>query len=178
MKLNPLFIPPSFPLLPIFLSLSRSHHRHPSAAMHCTATFTPSIQPNLGLPRTRTPLTSTINTLLAIRNSSVPPRVHSLIHSTRQLPFYSSSFKRISSFLTVSIRDNPANFSNSSTQEHALSFSQRFSYSMHLLCATQLVQLLHYIQTSSNLSPCNPLLLCTLSKWQPMEDVKGMWYTE
>ena len=31
------------------------------------ATFTPSIQPNLGLPRTRPPLTSAINTLLAIR---------------------------------------------------------------------------------------------------------------
>ena len=31
------------------------------------ATFTPSIQHNLGLPRTRPPLTSAINTLLAIR---------------------------------------------------------------------------------------------------------------
>ena len=31
------------------------------------ATFTPSIQPNLGIPRTRPPLTSAINTLLAIR---------------------------------------------------------------------------------------------------------------
>ena len=31
------------------------------------ATFTPSIQSNLGLPRTRPPLTSAINTLLAIR---------------------------------------------------------------------------------------------------------------
>ena len=35
------------------------------------ATFTPSIQPNLGLPSTRPPLTSTINTLLAIRYSSI-----------------------------------------------------------------------------------------------------------
>ena len=34
-------------------------------------TFTPSIQPNLGLPRTRPPLTSAINTLLAIRYSSI-----------------------------------------------------------------------------------------------------------
>ena len=33
------------------------------------ATFTPSIQPNLGLPRTRPPLTSAIITLLAIRYS-------------------------------------------------------------------------------------------------------------
>ena len=30
------------------------------------ATFTPSIQPNLGLPRTRPPLTSAINTLLCV----------------------------------------------------------------------------------------------------------------
>ena len=35
------------------------------------ATFTPSIQPNLGLIRTRLPLTSAINTLLAIRYSSI-----------------------------------------------------------------------------------------------------------
>ena len=35
------------------------------------ATFTPSIQPNLGLPRNRPPLTSAINTLLAIRYPSI-----------------------------------------------------------------------------------------------------------
>ena len=35
------------------------------------ATFTPSFQPNLGLPRTRPPLTSAINILLAIRYSSI-----------------------------------------------------------------------------------------------------------
>ena len=35
------------------------------------ATFTPSIQPNLSHPRTRPPLTSVINTLLAIRYSSI-----------------------------------------------------------------------------------------------------------
>ena len=35
------------------------------------STFTPSIQPNLGLPRTRPPLTSAIDTLLAIRYSSI-----------------------------------------------------------------------------------------------------------
>ena len=33
------------------------------------AIFTPSIQPNLGLPRTRSPLTSAINTILAMRYS-------------------------------------------------------------------------------------------------------------
>ena len=35
------------------------------------ATFTPSIQPNLSLPRTCPPLTSAINTLLAIQYSSI-----------------------------------------------------------------------------------------------------------
>ena len=35
------------------------------------ATFIPSIQPNLGLPHIRPPLTSAINTLLAIRYSSI-----------------------------------------------------------------------------------------------------------
>ena len=34
-------------------------------------TFTPSIQPNLGLTRTRPPLTSAINNLLVIRYSSI-----------------------------------------------------------------------------------------------------------
>ena len=34
-------------------------------------TYTPSIQPNLDLPRTRSPLTSAINTLVAIRYSSI-----------------------------------------------------------------------------------------------------------
>ena len=42
------------PLLPIFLALSRSLHSYPSAAQ---AAFTPFIQPNLGLLRTRPPLT-------------------------------------------------------------------------------------------------------------------------
>ena len=35
------------------------------------ATFTPSIQPNLGLPRTRSPIRSAINTFLAIRHSFI-----------------------------------------------------------------------------------------------------------
>ena len=49
------------------------------------ATFIPSIQPNLGLPRTRPPLTFAINTLLAIRCSSIlstypNPSQYSAIH--------------------------------------------------------------------------------------------------
>ena len=55
------------PLLLVLSALSRSLHRHPSASQGHLYT----IQPNLGLPRTRPPLTSTINTLLVIRYSSI-----------------------------------------------------------------------------------------------------------
>ena len=53
---------------PIFRALSGSLHRH---SLLPKAAFPPSIQPNLGLPRTRPPLTSDINTLLALRFSSI-----------------------------------------------------------------------------------------------------------
>ena len=56
------------PLFRIFRALSRNLLRHPLLPK---ATFTTSIQPNLGLPRTRPPLTSSINTLLALRYSSI-----------------------------------------------------------------------------------------------------------
>ena len=48
---------------------SFAHCRSPSTVIPLLpkATFTPSFQPNLGLPRTRPPLTSAINTLLVIR---------------------------------------------------------------------------------------------------------------
>ena len=51
------------PLFPIFRALSRSSAVIPLLPK---AAFTPSIQPNLGLPRTRPPLTSAINTLLRV----------------------------------------------------------------------------------------------------------------
>ena len=44
------------------------------------------------------------------------------------------------------------NFSNTSSQEHSLSFSQHFSYPMPLLRTTPLVQLLLHIDTSWPLS--------------------------
>ena len=54
--------------------LSLAHRRAASTVIPLLpkATFTPSIQPNLRLPRTRPPLTSAINTLLANRRSSIP----------------------------------------------------------------------------------------------------------
>ena len=52
---------------------SFAHWRAASAVIPLLpkATFTPSIQPNLGLPRTRPPLTSAFITLLAIRCSYI-----------------------------------------------------------------------------------------------------------
>ena len=47
------------------------------------STFTPSIRPNLGLPRTRPPLTSPINTLLDIRYSSILSTCPNHLHTLR-----------------------------------------------------------------------------------------------
>ena len=47
---------------------------------------------------------------------------------------------------------------NTSSQEHSLSFSQHFSYPMPLLLTTPLVQLLLHIDTSWSLSP---ILYCS-----------------
>ena len=52
------------PLFPVFRAVSAASTVIPLLPK---ATFTLSIQPNLGLPRTRAPLSSAINTLLAIR---------------------------------------------------------------------------------------------------------------
>ena len=86
------------------------HHIH----LLPKATLTPSIQADLGLPRTRNPLTSAINTLLAIRYSSI----YSILSTWRNhlnnlwsaLLAYSLSIPallRTSSFLTLSIRGTP-----------------------------------------------------------------------
>ena len=72
--------------------LSFAHCRAASAVVPLLpkATFTPSIQPNLSLPRTRllnpSHLTVLIHSLLVSK-----PSQYSKIHSTRQLPFYPSS---------------------------------------------------------------------------------------
>ena len=75
------------------------------------ATFTPSIQPNLGLPLTHPLLTSAISTLLAIRYSSILStcRNHlntlwsALLAHSLSIP----ALQRTSSFLTLPIRDTP-----------------------------------------------------------------------
>ena len=115
------------------------------------AIFTPSIQPNLGLPHTRPPLTSAINTLLAIRYSSILSTClnhlntlwSALLDNSLSIP----ALLRTSSFLTLSVTLQPS-FSDTSSQEHSLSFSQYFSYPMPLLRTTPLVQLHLRIDTS------------------------------
>ena len=92
-----------------YLSLSHSLHRHSSLPK---AIFTPSILPNLGLPRTRPSLTPAFNTLLAMRYSSINcfhmPKLsqYSLIRTTLN-SVYIPALLRASSFLTLSIRDTP-----------------------------------------------------------------------
>ena len=61
-----------------FLSFAHCRAASTVIALLPKATFTPSIQPNLGLPRTHHPLTSAINTLLAIRYSSILPRTQTI----------------------------------------------------------------------------------------------------
>ena len=65
------------PLFPIFRSLTRSLHRHSSIAQGHHHTIHPA---TLGLPRTRPPLTSAINTLLAIRYSSILSTCSKLVY--------------------------------------------------------------------------------------------------
>ena len=119
------------------------------------ATFTPSIQPNLGLPRTRPPLTSAINNFEAVYGSTHTFFSHAQTISIlsdplySQLPFYSSSPTHI--FIPTWKHQTwtlQPNFSNTSSQEHSLSFSQHFSYPMPLFRTTPLVQLLFNIDTS------------------------------
>ena len=80
------------------------------------------------------------------------PTQYSLILSTRQLTFYSSSYRHlfIPNYPFVTL---PPNFSNTSSQEHSLSFSRHFSCPTLLLRITPLVQSLLHIYTSSHLSP-------------------------
>ena len=134
-----------FPLLPY---LSHSLHHHPSDAQgHLHA-----IQPNLDLLHTRhenppwTPLrcSSTLSTCPNHLNTLWS----GLLANSHSIP----ALLRISSFLTLPFVTLQPNFSNASSREHSLSFSQHYSYSMPLLGRKQLVQLLLLIDNSSHLS--------------------------
>ena len=94
------------PLFPIFRVLSRSLHSHSSKA-----NFTQSIQPNLGLPHTRLLLASAINTLLAMKYSSIlstcPNHLNTLLSAQLANSLSISAILHISSFLTLYICDSP-----------------------------------------------------------------------
>ena len=77
------------------------------------------------------------------------PSQYSLIRSTCQLPFYTSSAPPHSKLYPFVIQQS--NFSSISSQEHSVSFSQHFSYPIPVLCKTQLLDLILFILTSSNL---------------------------
>ena len=137
--------------------LSRIVGQPPPSCLCCPRTiFTPSIQPNLCLPSTRPPLSSTINTLLAIpytlhvRAQTISILSDPLCSST---PFlYQLSYAPPHSQLYIFVTFQP-NFSNTSSQEHSLSFCSTSRTPMPLLRTTPLVQLLIHIDTSSHLSP-------------------------
>ena len=99
-----------------------------------TAAFTPSIQPTLGLLRSR-PFRMAIDNLLAIRYSSIlstcPNHLNTLRSALPANSFYIPVLLPTSSFLTLSFVTVKSNFSNISSQEHWLSFYQHFSYMPH-----------------------------------------------
>ena len=87
------------------------------------------------------------------------PSQHSVIHSTRQLSFYSSSstdlFVPNCPFVSLLPK-----FLNTSSPEHSLIFSLHFSYPMYLPPYNALPQLLRHSNTCSHLYPI--LLFSTL----------------
>ena len=92
------------------------------------ATFTPSIQANLVLPRSHPPLTSTINTLLAILSMCVTLSLLSAALKS-PAPFRLQLFSALLHSWLYPFVILPPNISNTSSPEHSLSFSQHFSYS-------------------------------------------------
>ena len=109
-KLNHLHMHQGSPFISIFRHCRAASTVNPQLTK---ATYTPSMQPNLGLPRTRPPLTSAINTLLTIRYSSTistyPNQLitfwSALLANCLSIPALLWSY----SFLTLSIRDTPTN---------------------------------------------------------------------
>ena len=111
------------------------------------AIFTSAIDPNLGLPSTRPSLTSAINTLIAIRCSSIlstcPNHFNTLWSALLANSLFIQSLLRTSSFLTLSVRHTPTKLLKH-FKEHSLSFSQHLSYPMPSLFHTTPLQLDKY----------------------------------
>ena len=116
---------------PLFLIL----HHHPAALLP-KATFTLSIQPNLGLPGLELHLlppstaVSFSHTVVIHSLHVSKPSQYFLIHSTNSISI--TPPLSASSFLTLSIRVPKPYFSNTSSQEHSLFFSLHFLYPLSM----------------------------------------------
>ena len=101
------------------------------------------------------------------------PSQYSLIHFIYQLfsfqLFLAPLDSKLCPFITL-----PPNFSNTSSQEHSLSFFQHFSYHMPLLRKTPLVQLLlHTVDTSYHL----PAILYCLVQFSVLPKLDDLLYS-
>ena len=171
MKLNHLHTHQGSPYLPIFRELSRSLHSHSSEVQNY---FTPSIQPNLGLPRTRSPVSLAINSCLAIPYSSIrsryPNQLNTLLYTliTNSLPIQAglrtSLFPTIDSwyytknihFYFFSHSHTPCHYSiqrhwyTYSSYRHYLAFIPILYYSAHF-SGHPTIHSLHHIHFTSSI---------------------------
>ena len=124
------------------------------------AIFTSSIQPNLDLPHTCTPHTSTINTLLAIQYSSIlftcPNHLNSPWSSLLAKSFSILAYLHASSLRTLSIYDTPTKFLKHLISRTSLFFSQHFSYYMPQHVVTITISFSHFFPFI-----LNPLMFST-----------------
>ena len=132
----------------------------------CKAIFTPSIQPNLGLPCTHTPLVSTINILLAIQFSSILSTCQkhlntlwsALLANSLSIP----ALLHTSSFLTLSTYNTLTKLLKHfiwRTFTFLLSALLILTYPIPLLCTKPLVLLLLHLDTCW---PLSPILYCSI----------------
>ena len=148
---------------PLFRSFAHWRAASTVIPLFSKATFTPSIQPNLGLPRTRPPLTSAISTLLAIRYSSIlstcPNHLNTLSFASALLADSLSipALLRTSSFHTThswhsnqtfqTLHLNNIHFPSLSTSYTPCLCSQRrwYNYSLQRRC-TAVVSALYFLK--------------------------------
>ena len=141
--------PQGSPLLPIFRALSRSLDNHSSIAQGHLHTIHPSIQPNLCLPHTQPPITSAINTLLAVRYTPFFPHAQTISILCDPLYLSIPALLCTSSFLTLSNQRHSNQTSRTLHLKNIHFPSLSTSHTpMPLLRTTPFVQLLLHIDTS------------------------------
>ena len=153
---------------PLFKILKNAHCRAASIVIPLLpkAAFTLSIKHNLDLPRTRYPLRPSTpfwpyDTHPFFPHAQAISILSDLLYSLT--PFlFQLSYAPLHSLLFPIVTLQP-NFSNTSSQEYSLTFSQHFSYPMPLLRTTPFVQLLLQIDASWPAFIPNTQLLSTLS---------------